>query len=215
MTLLADHEIRARCQGERPMIAPFEYSLQRTIACPDVLGWYKAISYGPSSAGYDIRASDVWWEFKRDSWWRRAWRALSGSRVGAIDPKAFDVEGCMVRAPLVETGQGLAYLMPPHSYALTHSVEYFRVPDDVIGVCVGKSTYARCGLVVNVTPLEAGWEGVLVVEVANTTPRPLLVYCGEGIAQVLFHHLPNPPSTTYAARQGKYQGQTGLTFAKV
>lgn len=224
VSALTDHEILAASAGPDPLITPCAPALVRTSIqglpvapkwIPFTIADYRVISYGPSSAGYDIRASDVWWQFRRPKWWTRAWRALVGWRVrDCIDPKAFDPGVHMHRGELVSTPQGMAYLMPPHSYALTHSVEAFNMPPDVLGICVGKSTYARCGLVVNVTPLEPGWRGVLVVEVANTTPRPLLVYVNEGIAQIVFFRLPTLPSTTYASRQGKYQGQTGLTFAK-
>lgn len=196
------------------MIEPFEPAQVRKPTMIELFSGAKVcgapvISYGLSSAGYDIRASHTWWRFKREPWWRRC-----GGGRGAIDPKLFNVGRCVEQARITSTPAGDVFEMPPHSYAMTHSVETFHVPDDVIGVCVGKSTYARCGLVVNDTPLEPGWSGVLVIEVANTTPRPLLVYCGEGIAQVLFHRIAKP-SVSYADRAGKYQGQRGLTPAKV
>lgn len=219
MTVLTDHEILAACHGDRPMIKRHVPSLVRVSYTKDLDARHRVISYGPSSAGYDIRASDVWWEFRPLPWWRRVVHSLRGDRgwrvSDAIDPKAFDPAKVMHRVAPIETSAGLAYLMPPHSYALTHSVEGFNMPDDVLGVCVGKSTYARSGLAVNVTPLEPGWEGTLVIEVSNTTPRPLLVYVNEGIAQIQFHRLQSRPTTTYGDRGGKYQGQRGLTFAKV
>ena len=186
--LLNDREIkRLAADG---MIDPFIPELVRER------DGEKVISYGLSSAGYDIRAGTEWYiALERDA------------RIG--DPKNFD-PGLMRRyemdAPIV---------LPPRSFALTHSVERFRMPEDVVGIALGKSTYARMGIIVNITPLEPGWEGWLTIEVTNSAPFPVKVYPNEGIAQILFFRI-DAPITSYAARSGKYQGQErGVVFARV
>lgn len=176
--------------GYTPMIAPFLPEQRRgTPDCP-------RISRGLTSAGYDIACVDEWVEF--------------GARPGTvIDPKNFDAES------VTRLHKGATFDIPPNTCVLTRSVEHFCIPENVLGVCLGKSTYARCGLVVNVTPLEPGWVGHLVIELSNTTPLPLRVYAHEGIAQILFHVLTSRPLVTYSDRAGKYQNQTGITPAIV
>lgn len=154
----------------------------------------KIISYGLSSYGYDIRCVNKW-------------KIFTNAFGEIIDPKAFAPRA------FVETEDNYC-IIPPNSFVLTSSVEYFRMPKDILGICIGKSTYARCGLVVNITPLEAGWEGNLTIELSNTTPLPLKVYAGEGIAQLIFFR-GQPCLTTYADRAGKYQGQTGIVTSKL
>jgi dCTP deaminase len=168
------------------MIEPFVEKLVREIDGRPV------ISYGVSSYGYDVRVSD---EF-------RVFTNVYGS---VVDPKQFDSKG------LVEVN-GPVCLIPPNSFALAVSVETFRIPENVLTICVGKSTYARCGIIVNVTPFEPGWQGRAVLEISNTTPLPARVYAGEGIAQVLFFESDTRCETSYASRGGKYQNQTEITL---
>jgi len=153
------------------------------------------ISYGLSSYGYDIRVSS---EFK----------VFTNVHNSIVDPKNFDDRS------FVDI-EGSECIIPPNSFALARTEEYFRIPRDVLVVCVGKSTYARCGLIVNVTPLEPTWEGYLTLEISNTTPLPAKVYGGEGIAQLLFLEGDEEPETAYADRQGKYMEQTGVTLPKM
>ncbi len=153
------------------------------------------ISYGLSSYGYDIRVSS---EFK----------VFTNVHNSIVDPKNFDDRS------FVDI-EGSECIIPPNSFALARTEEYFRIPRDVLVVCVGKSTYARCGLIVNVTPLEPTWEGYLTLEISNTTPLPAKVYGGEGIAQLLFFEGDEEPETAYADRQGKYMEQTGVTLPKM
>jgi dCTP deaminase len=153
------------------------------------------ISYGLSSYGYDIRIAD---EFK----------IFTNIHSAIVDPKNFDPRSFMdVKADVC--------IIPPNSFALARTIEYFRIPRDVITVCVGKSTYARCGIIVNVTPFEPEWEGIVTLEVSNTTPLPAKIYAGEGIAQVLFFGGDEVCETSYADRKGKYQSQQGLTLPKM
>ena len=153
------------------------------------------ISYGLSSYGYDIRISS---EFK----------VFTNVHNSIVDPKNFDDRS------FVDI-EGSECIIPPNSFALARTEEYFRIPRDVLVVCVGKSTYARCGLIVNVTPLEPTWEGYLTLEISNTTPLPAKVYGREGIAQLLFFEGDEEPETAYADRQGKYMEQTGVTLPKM
>jgi len=153
------------------------------------------ISYGMSSYGYDIRVSN---EF-------RVFTNIYGS---IVDPKNFDTKG------LIKV-DGDVCLVPPNSFALALSVERFRIPRNVMTICVGKSTYARCGIIVNVTPFEPGWEGRAVLEISNTTPLPARIYANEGLAQVLFFESDTPCETTYADREGKYQNQCEIMLAIV
>ncbi|MCY4539016.1 MAG: dCTP deaminase [Chloroflexi bacterium] len=150
-----------------------------------------AISYGVSSYGYDLRVSD---EFK----------IFTNVRSAIVDPKHFD------DASFVDF-RGDVCIIPPNSFVLSRSVEYFRIPRDVLTICLGKSTYARCGLIVNVTPFEPEWEGYATLEISNTTPLPAKVYANEGLAQVLFFEADDACEQSYADKKGKYQGQTGVT----
>lgn len=150
-----------------------------------------AISYGVSSYGYDMRVSD---EFK----------IFTNVRSAVVDPKRFDT------ASFVDF-RGDVCIIPPNSFVLARSVEYFRIPRKVLTICLGKSTYARCGLIVNVTPFEPEWEGFVTLEISNTTPLPAKVYANEGLAQVLFFEADAVCEQSYADKKGKYQGQTGVT----
>lgn len=154
-----------------------------------------AISYGLSSYGYDARCSN---EFK----------IFTNVDNAIVDPKNFNEQSFVDREVDV-------CVIPPNSFALTRSVEYFRIPKDTLVVCLGKSTYARCGLIVNVTPLEPGWEGHVTLEISNTTPLPAKVYANEGIAQFLFFKGSSECETTYADRSGKYMGQRGVTLPRI
>lgn len=170
---------------ENKMIEPFEEKQMRN----------NVISYGVSSYGYDLRVST---EFK----------IFTNINTTIIDPKNFDP------ASLVDF-KGDVCIVPPNSFVLGRSVEYFRIPENVITVCVGKSTYARCGIITNVTPFEPGWEGFVTLEISNTTPIPAKIYANEGIAQVLFFEGDEPCEISYATKKGKYQAQKGVTLPKV
>lgn len=167
------------------MIKPFEEKQIRG----------NAISFGLSSYGYDIRIAD---EFK----------IFTNINTTIVDPKAFD-KGSFVDY------EGEVCIIPPNSFALGRSVEYFRIPRNVMTICVGKSTYARCGIITNVTPFEPEWEGFVTLEISNTTPLPAKIYANEGIAQVLFFESDEPCETSYADKKGKYQAQQGVTLPKV
>jgi dCTP deaminase len=153
------------------------------------------ISFGLSSYGYDVRIGD---EFK----------IFTNINSTIVDPKSFDPRS------FVDV-KGEICIIPPNSFALARTVEYFRIPRNVITVCVGKSTYARCGIIVNVTPFEPEWEGIVTLEVSNTTPLPAKIYAGEGIAQVLFFESDEVCETSYADKSGKYQAQTELTLPRL
>jgi dCTP deaminase len=153
------------------------------------------ISYGLSSYGYDARCSN---EFK----------IFTNVDNAIVDPKDF------AEASFVDRETDVC-IIPPNSFVLTRSVEYFRIPKDVLVICLGKSTYARCGLIVNVTPLEPGWEGHVTLEISNTTPLPAKVYANEGVAQFLFFKGAAPCETSYADRAGKYMGQRGVTLPRI
>jgi dCTP deaminase len=154
-----------------------------------------AISYGLSAYGYDIRVSD---EFK----------VFTNVYNSVVDPKRFDDKS------FVEITSDVC-LIPPNSFALARTVEYFRIPRSTITLCVGKSTYARCGIIVNVTPFEPEWEGFVTLEISNTTPLPAKIYANEGIAQVLFFEADDMCEVSYADKKGKYQKQIGITPPKV
>ncbi|HEY2344040.1 MAG TPA: dCTP deaminase [Chthoniobacteraceae bacterium] len=187
MGVHADSWIR-RMAKEHGMIEPFEDGLvRRTEGGP-------VISYGLSSYGYDLRVAD---EFK----------VFTNVFSSVVDPKNFDSKSFVD----VQTN---ACLVPPNSFALARSIEYFRIPRDVLTLCVGKSTYARCGIIVNVTPFEPEWEGHVTLEISNTTPLPARIYAGEGLAQVLFLAAHEPCETSYADRKGKYQAQRGITIPR-
>tara|TARA_B100002019_G_scaffold284716_1_gene292741 strand:- start:50 stop:619 length:570 start_codon:yes stop_codon:yes gene_type:complete len=153
------------------------------------------ISYGLSSYGYDARAAA---DFK----------IFTNVDNALVDPKAFSDQSFVTRKDDI-------CVIPPNSFVLTHTVEYFRIPEDVLVICLGKSTYARCGLIVNVTPLEPGWEGHVTLEISNTTPLPARVYANEGIAQFLFFKGSTQCDVTYSSRAGKYMGQRGVTLPKL
>jgi dCTP deaminase len=153
------------------------------------------ISYGVSSYGYDMRVA-------------REFKIFTNALSAIVDPKAFDPKS------FVEF-EGDVCVIPPNSFALARSVEYFRIPRDVITICVGKSTYARCGIITNVTPFEPEWEGYVTLEISNTTPLPARIYANEGIAQVLFLGGEEPPEKSYADKKGKYQKQIGVTLPRL
>ena len=153
------------------------------------------ISYGLSSYGYDARIAD---EFK----------IFTNINNTVVDPKRFDPRS-FVDVKAAEC------IIPPNSFALARTIEYFRIPRNVLVVCLGKSTYARCGIIVNVTPLEPEWEGIVTLEVSNTTPLPAKIYANEGIAQMLFFESDEPCEVSYADKKGKYQKQDGLTLPKM
>src|SRR5207253_3802353 len=171
-----------RMATEHAMIEPFAENQVRS----------GVISYGLSSYGYDMRVAP---EF----------RIFTNALSAIVDPKRFDPKS------FVEF-TGDVCIVPPNSFALARSVEYFRIPRNVLTLCVGKSTYARCGIIVNVTPFEPGWEGRAVLEISNSTPLPARIYANEGIAQVLFFESDQPCAVAYSDRRGKYQGQTEMTF---
>jgi len=179
----------ARMAKECRLIEPFVEDQVRTVDGRPV------ISYGMSSFGYDIRVSNKFQVFTN----------VHGS---VVDPKKFDPKG------LIEI-RGDVCLIPPNSFALALSVEYFRTPKNVMTICVGKSTYARCGIIVNVTPFEPGWEGKAVLEISNTSPLPARVYAWEGLAQVLFFESDTPCQISYADRRGKYQNQDDIVLARL
>lgn len=153
------------------------------------------VSYGVSSYGYDLRVAD---EFK----------IFTNVYSAIVDPKNFSPESFV-------DFKGDVCIIPPNSFALARSLEYFRIPRKVLTVCLGKSTYARCGLIVNVTPFEPEWEGYVTLEISNTTPLPAKVYANEGLAQVLFFEADEECETSYADKKGKYQGQIGVTPPKL
>jgi len=170
---------------EHKMIEPFVDSQVRE----------GVVSYGLSSYGYDIRVSD---EFK----------VFTNVYNTVIDPKNFDPRS------FVDI-QADSCIVPPNSFALARTIEYFRIPRDVLTVCLGKSTYARCGIIVNVTPFEPEWEGTVTLEISNTTPLPARIYSNEGIAQVLFFQSDEPCERSYADKKGKYLKQQGVTLPRI
>lgn len=170
---------------EKKMIEPFEESQVRQ----------GKVSYGVSSYGYDMRLSD---EFK----------IFTNVHNAVVDPKNFSDKSFV-------DFKGDVCVIPPNSFALGRSVEYFRIPRNVITITLGKSTYARCGIITNITPFEPEWEGFVTMEISNTTPLPAKVYANEGIAQVLFLEGDEEPEISYKDKKGKYQSQTGITIAKI
>lgn len=213
----SDNWIREQCrpfavggvsQGFKPMIEPFEPGQVRESSNPRHYRegfsdfeakqpiFSKIISYGTSSYGYDIRCAP---EFK----------VFTNIHSTVVDPKNFDDKSFVDMT-------GDSCVIPPNSFALARSVEFFRIPRDILVICLGKSTYARCGIIVNVTPLEPEWEGHITLEFSNTTPLPARIYANEGCAQLLF--LQSDPddvcATSYLDRGGKYQGQTGVTLPR-
>ncbi len=170
------------------MIEPFE---PHQISCLD---GNRIVSYGTSSYGYDVRCSN---HFK----------VFTNINSAIVDPKSFDEDSFVdVQADVC--------MIPPNSFALASTVERFRIPRSVLTICVGKSTYARCGIIVNVTPLEPEWEGHVTLEFSNTTPLPARIYANEGVAQMLFFESDHPCEVSYKDRKGKYQGQSGVTLPK-
>ena len=170
---------------EHRMIEPFE---ERQVRAG-------VVSYGLSSYGYDIRVAD---EFK----------VFTNINNTLIDPKKFDPRSFVdIKAPIC--------IVPPNSFALARTIEYFRIPRNVMTICLGNSTYARCGIIVNVTPFEPEWEGFVTLEISNTTPLPAKIYANEGIAQVLFFQSDEVCERSYADKKGKYLKQTGVTLPKI
>jgi dCTP deaminase len=187
MTIQSDRWIRYMA-AHHGLIEPFEPGQVRQRAGRD------AISYGTSSYGYDVRCAA---EFK----------IFTNINSAVVDPKAFDADSFVdVQADVC--------IIPPNSFALARTVEYFRIPRDILTLCVGKSTYARCGIIVNVTPLEPEWEGHVTLEFSNTTPLPARIYAHEGVAQILFLKADEACEASYADRHGKYQGQRGVTLPR-
>jgi len=174
-----------RMARERRMIEPFEEAQVRD----------GVISYGVSSYGYDIRVAD---EFK----------IFTNVHSAVVDPKHFDPRSMV-------DFQGAVCTIPPNSFALARTVEYFRIPRNVLTLCVGKSTYARCGIIVNVTPFEPEWEGFVTLEISNTTPLPARIYANEGIAQVLFFEADEECQQSYADKKGKYQAQQSIVLPRL
>jgi dCTP deaminase len=175
--------------AEQAMIEPFAPELVRAV------NGHRIVSYGTSSYGYDVRVAN---EFK----------VFTNINSTIVDPKAFDDKTFV-------DFTGDYCIIPPNSFALARTVEYFRVPRKVLTVCLGKSTYARCGIIVNVTPLEPEWEGHVTLEFSNTTPLPAKIYANEGVAQMLFFESDEVCETSYKDRGGKYLGQTGVTLPKI
>lgn len=187
MSIKSDRWIRRMAENDG-MIEPFAAHQVRSVNDE------KIISYGTSSYGYDVRCAD---EFK----------IFTNINSAIVDPKQFD-ENSFVDF------KGDVCIIPPNSFALARTVEYFRIPRSVLTVCLGKSTYARCGIIVNVTPLEPEWEGHVTLEFSNTTTLPAKIYANEGVAQMLFFESDEVCETSYKDRGGKYQGQQGVTLPK-
>tara|TARA_B100000029_G_scaffold299619_2_gene292565 strand:- start:6858 stop:7424 length:567 start_codon:yes stop_codon:yes gene_type:complete len=187
MTIKSDKWIKKMAMDHK-MIEPFTEKQIR-----DSEG-HRVISYGVSSFGYDVRCAD---EFK----------VFTNIHSATVDPKSFDQDS------FVDIKSDVC-IIPPNSFALARTVEYFKIPRNVLTICLGKSTYARCGIIVNVTPLEPEWEGHVTLEFSNTTTLPAKIYSGEGVAQMIFFESDEDCETSYKDRQGKYQGQTGVTLPK-
>jgi dCTP deaminase len=185
MAIKADKWITRMAQ-EHGMIEPFEPKQVRYV------GKEKVISYGVSSYGYDVRCA-------------REFKVFTNINSAIVDPKNFSEDS------FVDV-EGDVCIIPPNSFALARTVEYFRIPRDVLTICLGKSTYARCGIIVNVTPLEPEWEGHVTLEFSNTTTLPAKIYANEGVAQMLFLQSDEVCEVSYKDRGGKYQGQTGVTL---
>lgn len=188
MTLLSDIEIE-QCVRKYDMISPFEAHQVKNNNDSSI------ISYGLSSYGYDARVAN---EF----------RIFTNINSSIVDPKNFSSDNLVDK-------EGEICTIPPNSFALARTVEYFKIPRDILVICVGKSTYARCGIIVNVTPLEPEWEGYVTLEFSNTTPLPAKIYAFEGACQFIFLHANTVCKTSYKDRLGKYQGQTGVTLPKI
>lgn len=182
-------ELKYTVVPANPMIEPFADEQVRGM------GGERVVSYGVSSYGYDVRCAD---EFK----------VFTNVNSATVDPKNFDPE-CFVDV------KSDVCIIPPNSFVLARTVEYFRIPRNVLTICLGKSTYARCGIIVNVTPLEPEWEGHVTLEFSNTTTLPAKIYANEGVAQMLFLESDEDCETSYADRGGKYQGQTGINVPRM
>jgi dCTP deaminase len=187
MPIKADSWIRHMAE-KHGLIDPFEPAQVREVE------GRRVISYGTSSYGYDLRCAP---EFK----------VFTNVYSAVVDPKAFDPQS------FVDINAEVC-IIPPNSFALARTVEYFRIPRNILTICLGKSTYARCGIIVNVTPLEPEWEGHVTLEFSNTTPLPAKIYANEGVAQVLFLESDQPCEVSYRDRGGKYQGQRGVTLPR-
>lgn len=188
MALLSDKDIRELVKKHK-MIEPYEDTLVKQIDDN------KLVSYGLSSYGYDLRVSN---EFK----------VFTNVYNSIVDPKNFKEDSFVdIKGPYC--------IVPPNSFALARSVEYFRIPRNLLTMCIGKSTYARCGIIVNVTPFEPEWEGHVTLEISNTTPLPAKIYSNEGIAQVLFFEAKNVCEISYADRKGKYMKQKGIVVPRM
>jgi len=187
MPIKSDRWIRRMVEEQR-MIEPFEPKLISKLEGRPV------VSYGTSSYGYDVRCAD---EFK----------IFTNINSTIVDPKNFDPKS------FVDLKSEVC-IIPPNSFALARTVEYFRIPRNVLVLCLGKSTYARCGIIINVTPLEPQWFGHVTIEISNTTPLPAQIYANEGIAQMVFLEADEECEVSYRDRGGKYQGQTGVTLPK-
>jgi dCTP deaminase len=188
MSIKSDKWIRRMAQ-EFAMIEPFEPGQVKEV------DGRRVVSYGTSSYGYDVRCAD---EFK----------LFTNVYSAIVDPKKFDDKSFVDM-------KGDHVIIPPNSFALARTVEYFRIPRSVMTICLGKSTYARCGIIVNVTPFEPEWEGYVTLEFSNTTPMPAKIYANEGVAQVLFFEADEVCEVSYKDRGGKYQGQQGVTPPKL
>lgn len=188
MTIKSDKWITSMAK-DYGMISPFcDKQVKKTSSS-------SIVSYGVSSYGYDVRCAN---EFK----------IFTNINSAIVDPKNFTSDSFVDFV-------GDICIIPPNSFALARTIEYFRIPRDVLTICLGKSTYARCGIIVNVTPLEPEWEGHVTLEFSNTTPLPAMIYANEGVAQMLFLQSDEPCATSYKDKKGKYQGQTGVTLPKV
>src|SRR5258705_13984508 len=188
MSIKSDKWIRQMAE-QHGMIEPFLSKQMREANSG------KIISYGTSSYGYDVRCA-------------REFKVFTNINSTIVDPKQFDAKS------FVDVTADVC-IIPPNSFALARTVEYFRIPRNVLTICLGKSTYARCGIIVNVTPLEPEWEGHVTLEFSNTTPLPAKIYANEGVAQVIFIESDEVCETSYKDRGGKYQGQKGVTLPKI
>ena len=188
MTIKSDSWIKKMAKEEN-MISPFETDQIKSLSGS------KVISYGTSSYGYDVRCSSMF-------------KVFTNINSAVVDPKEFDKNSFV-------DFEGDTCIIPPNSFALASTVEYFKIPRSVLTICLGKSTYARCGIIVNVTPLEPEWEGHVTLEFSNTTPLPAKIYANEGVAQFVFLKGNEKPEVSYAKRKGKYMKQKGVTLPKV
>ena len=187
MTIKSDSWIKKMAKEEN-MISPIETDQIKSLSGS------KVISYGTSSYGYDVRCSSMF-------------KVFTNINSAVVDPKEFDKNSFV-------DFEGDTCIIPPNSFALASTVEYFKIPRSVLTICLGKSTYARCGIIVNVTPLEPEWEGHVTLEFSNTTPLPAKIYANEGVAQMLFFESDDICEISYKDRGGKYQKQTGVTLPK-